>query len=88
MNQTENTIYVCDLRWLYHYIKNFEGPVFVFTILMQQTKQMARDEDSKCISFGMDGLNIMNTYSTLKNDECQLYFFYGYFTDYVYHGVP
>ena len=71
-----------------HIDLNFEGPVFVLTILIKQTKKNANPSDCKCISLGMEGINIMSIFATLINEECQLYFFYGYLTDYAYHGVP
>ena len=67
---------------------NFEGPVFVITVMIEENEKVKDKGDPKYISVGMKGRYLFNQHSCVENNERQVYFFYGWMTDWAYHGVP
>ena len=81
----------CGLGLRSHIDLFFEGPVFVIHVLItpQDGKENEADpHETKKISFGMHQGKEINSGASITNTERQLYFFYGYFTDWAHHRVP
>lgn len=79
-----------------HIDKNFFGAVFCYVSFIKKTK---RDDyynkryidgcnKGKQLSWTIKGLDCLIDGGAIENHENQLYWFYGYFTDYGVHGVP
>ena len=75
-----------------HVDKNFWGIVFCYVSFIKKVRGAAElDENAlfgKCISWGICGSKIIIEGAEIKNEVGQLYWFYGYFTDFGVHGVP
>ena len=71
-----------------HLDKNFQGPVFVVTIMIRQHSKDSKADQHKKISFGMRKGREMNPEASMDNEERQLYLFFGWLTDWGVHGVP
>eukprot|EP01083_Nonionella_stella_P247521 858074_1 len=73
----------------------FIGPVWCYVSMIEDKRddEQKREQNNKIyrgksISWGMRGAEVLNEKATLQNYPNQLYFFYGYFTDFAKHGVP
>ena len=78
-----------------HIDLKFEGPVFIITLLsrkregyVKKDKEEAADCNGKRISWGQCGSQTRNPHASIRNETGQMYFFWGWFTDWAYHGVP
>ena len=69
-----------------HIDESFCGPVFVIVLGIKE--RAPHKSQGKIISFGQVGNKSCNGYAELQNKQYSMYFFYGYFTDFAYHGVP
>ena len=83
------TKYVC-VGIAPHIDENFEGPVFIIIAYIGENpnyRKKLNENNKKKISFGMKGSYVLNAGATIDNKEKQLYFFYGFVTDFGVHGV-
>jgi len=76
-----------------HRDANFKGPVFWYVSYIKKERDTVKDLDAnklqgKCISWGIKGTMLMIDKSWIQNHSNQLYWFYGYMTEWGVHGVP
>lgn len=71
-----------------HIDLNFQGPVIVITVLMKKNERVSEHAIPKGIYLGQWRKFMLNQHAFMPNKEKQMYVFWGWVTDWAYHGVP